>query len=373
MNTLAEPVVTSAPAQAVAALKRAPSARVLGYDIARAVAIASMLVDHCAQVLGPSPAAGWNARLQEWLDGRASAVFVVLAGVGVSLLNRRHDAAHLRSVLLRRGGLLLLIGFVNQAIWQGDILRVFGVALMLAGFLVPLGKRGLLAVAAGLFLAFPVMYGCFDFDARWDWTTMRYRGLWTPAGVVRNLFFDGFRPVIPWAGLLVFGMWLGRLDASRRSVRRAMLLWGVGLTIAAEATAPALLRVWLAHRCGASEETIRTWADTCSLPPLPLFVMSVTGTALAVMALGLMAGFGWPAARATGALVATGQMALTWYVAHIAAGAVVVGCVGWHRLGSLGAAVGVGVVAFAAMVLVSALSKRRFRNGPMEWLLRVVG
>jgi uncharacterized membrane protein YeiB len=71
--------------------------------------------------------------------------------------------------------------------------------------------------------------------------------------------------------------------------------------------------------------------------------------------------------------VASGQMALTWYVAHIGVGAVFVWGVGWHRFGNAEVAVGVGVVGFAVIVLVSAIVKRWFRNGPMEWLLRVVG
>jgi uncharacterized membrane protein YeiB len=138
-------------------------------------------------------------------------------------------------------------------------------------------------------------------------------------------------------------------------------------------TAAVLMRFWLSHPCGASEETIRTWADTASLRPLPLFLMTVTGTALVVMALGLMTGFKWPAARLTGALVASGQMALTWYVAHIALGAVFVWWVGWLGFGNAGVDVAVGMVGFAVIVLVSAMVKRWFRNGPMEWLLRVVG
>jgi uncharacterized membrane protein YeiB len=318
-------------------------------------------------------ATGWNEVLQRWLDGRASAVFVVLAGVGVSLMNRRHDARHLRSVLLRRGAVLLGIGLLNQVVWQGDILRVFGVAIMLAAFLVPLSGRALLAVAATLFLAFPAMYVTLDFDARWDLATMRYRGLWTPGGIVRNLFFDGFRPVIPWAGLLVLGMWLGRLDASRSSVRRAMLFWGASLIVGAEATARGLAKFWLAHCGGWSEETIQTWADTTSVPPLPLFMMTAIGTALAVMALGLMAGVRWERSRAVAVLVATGQMALTWYVLHIAVGAALVWRFGWNRFERAWLAVMVGVIGFGVIVGVSAWVKRRWKVGPMEWVLRVVG
>ena len=349
------------------------SSRILGYDVARAVAICGMVVDHSAQVIGPADPAGWGQTLLDFMDGRASAVFVVLAGVGVSLLCRKHAPADLRRTLLRRGALLLAIGFVNQAIWPGDILRTFGVAIMLAGFLVPLGSRALLAVAAAIVLAFPALWLTVDYDAHWNWGTMHYANLWRPAGIVRNLFYDGFRPVIPWAGLLVLGMWIGRLDVTRAAVRRRMFACGVGMMLAVEIGSRVILSYALAHRGGVSESNLRDWLETGSMPPLPLFVLTTTGWALAVIALGLAVGVRRPQSTAVRALVATGQLALTWYVGHILLGAVLVHFAGWHRFDSLPLSLLAGVSLFTLMVLTSALAKRRWRTGPMEWLLRRAG
>jgi uncharacterized membrane protein YeiB len=348
--------------------------RIIGYDVARAFAILAMIIDHCAQALGPTQPTGWGGTLLGLIDGRASAIFVVLAGVGVTLLNRRQSAAEIREVLFRRGAFLLAIGFINQAIWPGDVLRLFGITMMAAGFLVGLSSRALLATAVAVVLTFPVLWVCFDYNDRWDWNTYAYRGLWTPGGAARNIFYDGFRPVIPWAGLLILGMWIGRLDSTRASVRRGMLLWGVGLTAATETLSHVALRLWLAHPGNVSEDTIRSICETGSMPPMPVFVLTVVGTALTVISLALMASHRWPGARVTSALIATGQMALTWYLFHISVGALWVRKRGWHSFGSVTNGILVGIAFFVGLVLLSALWKRRFKfkYGPMEWVLRNV-
>jgi uncharacterized membrane protein YeiB len=354
------------------AAAEAASRRIIGYDLARAFAILAMMVDHCAQALGPTQPTGWAGTLLMLIDGRASAIFVVLAGVGVTLLNRRQSPAEIRAVLIRRGAFLLAIGFINQAIWPGDILRLFGVTMMAAGFLVALSSRALLGTAIAVMLTFPVLMGIMDYDARWDWDTYAYRGLWTPVGAFRNLFFDGFRPVIPWAGLLILGMWIGRLDTTRASVRGRMLLWGVALTAATETLSFFGLRVWLRHPGGLSEDTIRMICETGSMPPLPVFVLTVIGTALIAISLALIAGHHWHETRVTRALAATGQMALTWYLFHIAVGALWVYKRGWHTAGTVTNGILVGVIFFALIVAVSTIWKRHSKYGPMEWILRNV-
>ena len=346
--------------------------RVIGFDLARAFAILAMMVDHCAQALGPAQPVGWGGMLLGLIDGRASATFVVLAGVGVTLLNRRQTPAEIRAVLVRRGAFLLAIGFINQAIWLGDILRLFGVTMMAAGFLVGLSSRALLATAIGVMLAFPVLMLVVDYNARWDWDTYYYRGLWTPVGALRNLFYDGFRPVIPWAGLLILGMWIGRLDTTRASVRWRMLFWGVALTAGTETLSYFALKIWLARPMGFSEDTIRSICETASMPPLPVFLLTVIGTALTVIAVALMAGHRWQSTWVTRPLIATGQMALTWYLFHIVVGAAYVRKRGWHTAGTVTNGILVGVVFFAIVVVLSTLWKRRFKYGPMEWVLRNV-
>ena len=66
------------------------AARVVGIDVARAVAVLGMVLVNFKVLSNTREAGpGWLVALAERLDGRASALFVVLAGVGVGMLTRR--------------------------------------------------------------------------------------------------------------------------------------------------------------------------------------------------------------------------------------------------------------------------------------------
>jgi hypothetical protein len=88
-----------------------PRERVLGFDIARALAILGMVVVHFSLVMATDRSGpAWLNEVLGFLDGRAAAAFVVLAGVGLTLLSQQavhggdsHAIARVRRVLSRRG------------------------------------------------------------------------------------------------------------------------------------------------------------------------------------------------------------------------------------------------------------------------------
>jgi len=107
------------------------SARDESIDVARAVAILGMFVIHAVLVLATAvPTQGASGFVLWWCDGRAAATFVTLAGFGVARLAARHDHAEGLRVLHRRALVLWVMGVANLMIWPGDILRVYGVALL---------------------------------------------------------------------------------------------------------------------------------------------------------------------------------------------------------------------------------------------------
>ena len=127
--------------------------RILGYDLARSFAMLGMIVFHFALVMAhDTTRPGWLAFLVGLLDGRAATLFVVLAGVGLTLRSRniRDDgsASAVRRTLILRGIFLFAFGFLNLRIWEGDIPRVYGVSLLLAAWFTEATSRRLLLVAA---------------------------------------------------------------------------------------------------------------------------------------------------------------------------------------------------------------------------------
>jgi uncharacterized membrane protein YeiB len=319
---------------------------------------------------------GWLAHVVEFLDGRAAATFVVLAGVGLTLRSRRavgaDDATGIRDVrvtIMRRGVFLLVAGYLNLLVWPGDILRVYGVSLLLAAWLVRASDRALWAVALAFVAGFLVLFLTFDFSKNWDWTTLEYHGLWTVRGSVRNLFYDGFRAVYPWTGLLVFGMWLGRRDLRDARVRARALAAGVALVVVVELLSRAVVHI-ATPRVG-REEAVFLFGTT-SMPPLPAFLLSAAGTAVAVIAGSVGIAERFPAALVVRALVATGQLAFTWYVGHIFLGLGAVIALGLTEQRPLAVGMATGAGFFVGAAALSLMWRSWFRFGPLEWLMRRV-
>jgi uncharacterized protein len=353
--------------------------RVLGFDVARALAILGMVVVHFAIVAAADRSGpAWLNAVLGLLDGRAAATFVILAGVGITLLSRRAVAstdplavARVQHTLVRRGLFLLLLGFINLTIWPGDILRVYGVSLILAARLIGSPGRRLLLGAAGYALGFVVLFLVVDFEKNWDWTTLTYRRLWMPTGLLRNLFYDGFRSVLPWTGFVLFGMWLGRLDLRDRAVNKRVFRAALGTALFAEGASWLCVSYFLAHPYGMDAETVNALFGTESMPALPLFLLASGGTAVAVIALSVRVAGSWTS-RLWQPLAATGQMALTWYVAHIVLGLGTVVALELTSSQSLPVAAGWGVAFFAVAILMSWLWKMMFQHGPLEWVMRKV-
>lgn len=125
-----------------------PAHRDEAIDVARAMAILGMFVIHAVLVLGAFyPRTGASAFVLWLCDGRAAATFVTLAGFGVARLAAK-DTPDLAARTLRRRALALwVLGVLNLVIWPGDILRVYGVALLAAPFLLRWNVRARLLVS----------------------------------------------------------------------------------------------------------------------------------------------------------------------------------------------------------------------------------
>jgi uncharacterized protein len=351
--------------------------RVLGFDVARAIAILAMVVVHFSLVMGTGrDESPWFDCLLGLLDGRATATFVILAGIGVTMMSRRAVAiadpqaiVALQRTLIRRGIVLLAIGLLNLYIWPGDILRVYGVSLMLASALIAASNRQLLLCAAAFEVGFIVLFCTVDFESHWDWGTMTYHGLWTPTGAFRNLFYDGFRSVFPWTGFLLFGMWLGRLNLLEPRTNRRVL-WAAWATAASAEMLSWLCTSYLPPTAmGLDAASVKALFGTESMPALPLFVAASGGAGVAVIVLSIRfanvvpAWICWP-------LAVTGQMALTWYVAHIVFGLGAIEALDLVSSQPLSIAVACGVGFFLIAIALSCAWKYFFRHGPLEWCFR---
>lgn len=353
--------------------------RIEGLDLARALAIFGMVVVNFRLATGAETGAAWLLGFTSLFEGRASAMFVVLAGVGVSLMTRRAcqtaepgDVRSARATLVRRGLLLFVIGLAYTPIWQADILHYYGLYFLLASLVITVRGRTLLWLALTVVLSFPILLSVLDYEAGWDWATLHYENFWTFAAMVRRLVFNGFHPILPWFAFLLWGLWLGRQDLNDAGVRWRLSSIALAVWVAVEGGF-VLLNIVVRRRFGAEPDSeLDILTSTAMMPPLPQYVVAAAASATLVILLAVHLAQRWPRFAPMQWLIATGRMSLTLYVAHVILGMGTLEAMG--RLGGqrIEFSLLATLVFCVAGVLFSVFWTRVFKSGPLEWGFRKI-
>jgi len=338
--------------------------RLTGLDVARAMAIVGMVwVNFRMHIYGVGTAPKWA----EMLDGRAAALFVMLAGVGVSLMSRNKTAAEVRPVIWRRAAVLYVVGMAWSPVWFADIIHYYGVWLAMAALLVKASSRVLAGLAAATVFTSTVLMVTMDWTAGWDFTTLHYTEFWTLTGQLRHLLFNGLHPVFPWFAFMLVGMIVGRWDLSSARVQKRMVAGGLTVWAAFEVISDLLIE---ATTPVLGEEIAPFLFGSGSMPPTALYALAAG--ALAIAAIGAAQWFVQKAGDIllVRALTHLGQLSLSVYIVHG-----VVSLLGYHFL--LGVPlipfVVPATVVFSLLALVAAHHWRlRHKRGPFELLLRKV-
>ena len=326
--------------------------RIVGVDTARGLAVLGMVVAHVG--LDDSwrtfPPGGWS----QVADGRPSALFVLLAGVGLALLSGGHepvDGTRLVQARLRilvRAVLLVVLG---TALVRLDtpvvVILVVYAALFAAGVAVLRLPRWVLVVAAfvlaagGPFLMQALQGRVMVDDAH-------------PVDLV-SVLFGYYYPAIVWFAYVLAGLAVGRSDLRSGRTHLQLAAWGVGLVVLGHGSA------WVL-RLALGQVT----ALTTSEPHSSSFfeVTGNIGTCLLVLAACLAIGVRWP--RALAPVSATGALALTAYTGQIVAIWLLGDRPVWEPTSGSFLAFLLGTVAFcwAWRALVG--------RGPLEWTLHAV-
>jgi len=339
-------------------------ARMAGVDVARFLAIVSMFAAH----VGPTDRFGPLGRAFHLMDGLAPILFVLVAGMGVSLLfqSRTASVSQARVRLIWTGFVLLFAGLWLQELDHGIrvILQHFTPLFLLGAGLVTLHKHLLLWLGAVLMIIGPVtfLYGLMYFPSLFDREVISV--LTSPAEVLHRLLATGSYPMITYAGVFLLGMSLAKFDLARKVVAERMLLHGFAAFLGV------FLLVMVLESFGiyASGRPEWNWLTlTRSHSQMPLWVISTTGFAVALVGLCLLV---VPRLEYWfRPVVIAGQMALTLYVAQLVvfhfwpeavrSRDLLVPAV-WKTLG-----LSLGAVAFAVAWRV------RFSKGPLEALLQL--
>jgi len=158
-------------------------ARLEGLDLARFLALAGMVIVNFKLVMGAQGQGALDLAARA-LEGRAAALFVVLAGIGIGLAAANKPWNASARIIVKRAAFLFALGLLNAIYFPPDILHYYAVYFLIAVLFLRAPVWLLLLVMFGLMADFVVMSFVFDYDAGWDWKTYEYSGF----GPVADLF-----------------------------------------------------------------------------------------------------------------------------------------------------------------------------------------
>lgn len=321
--------------------------RLLGVDAARALALFGMMSVHITPSL---TASGEVSTAYEIASGRASALFAVLAGVGLALASGGQSPPQGRALGAAAAGtaaralVLLLVGLTLGALESGVavILAYYAVLFIVAVPFLGLRPSVLLPLGVVWLIGTPVLSQALRLrvDRRVpDNPTLE--SLADPGGLLLDITLTGYYPVLQWTAYMLIGLGVGRLRLS--APRMGWWLLAVGTAVAVGAR---LVSWFLLERAGGMAALADAGAGDHPIASRPLETALETGffgvtpttswwwlavpaphsgttfdlaytTGVAVAVLGVMLLLGRVLGRGLWPLAAVGSMTLTLYSLHV--------------------------------------------------------
>ncbi|MGQ4267090.1 DUF418 domain-containing protein [Nocardiopsis changdeensis] len=351
-------------------------------DLARGVMLLAIAVAHVPALLAhwgtgaPDRAALFAGTLLA--EDQARLMFVLLFGYGVGQILRREtgrgaDWPDVRSLLRRRGLVLLLIGFVHTLLLPLDIVAVYGAALLLAA---PLARArtatlawvGAVALVPGVLLVSAPAVALAQAGVAPTIAHLMADG--PVAHVAANLQWtwplETLVSVVSVLPAMVLGIGASRLRVLEEPARHRTLLVRAAVLLTA---------VSLAGRLPHTLVVTGVWPVDASAPLHAFSALHVLAGHAGGVAAAALVGL-WALRPTDGpfatAVIALGRRSLTFYLFQ---SVVFVALFYPFTLGladDLGAAAGLGVSAalWAVSLLLAEWMRRTGRRGPAETLLR---
>lgn len=353
--------------------------RIIGFDLARSYAIFGMFIVNFVFCFGDFQDKRPLGNLLNLFVGNSTSIFIILAGMGVSLMTNRtehtdKEKKKLKSLILKRSWFLFAIGLLLYSWWPGDILHFYGGYMHIAAFILFVPKRYYLWIALYAVIIFHLLLFVIPINTSWDFSTFKYADFWTPIGFLRNTFYNGWNSIFPWLCYFMLGMWLGRQDWKSKSTIRNTFMVGLIIFLVFEG-----LRLFVKS----NEPYWKYWDYIMSdyFPAYIPYIMITTGFALMVISICMFIGDKFPTNTVIKLLVKTGQMTLSHYVIHLTIGMIILsGLTNKPYTGLLEkemptAPVYIFVYAiafFTVSIVFSHFWSKNFRHGPLETLMRKI-
>ena len=351
--------------------------RIIGIDLARALAVIGMIVVNFKIVFGEN-GINWVKSFVDILEGKAAATFVVLAGVGLALMTKsaikNNDKSKLKIVrnrILKRALFLFIIGISYITIWPADILHFYGIYMLIIILLLKSKERTIIILAISLIIVFPILLSFWNYETGWNFDTLEYQGFWTINGFIRNLFFNGFHPVIPWTSFMLFGYWFGKQDLNNdKFIKKTFWICTIIFIFIQILSYFSISILSEGNQEFAKELT--EILGTNPMPPLPIYMFNGISIAFAIITACIIIAKHFENNIVINALNKTGQLALTFYVAHVIIGMGIIEAINPSKMGEYSVEFSViYALGFSLICILFAIGWRKYNeSGPLEWIMR---
>jgi len=353
--------------------------RIVGIDVSRALAIVGMIMVNFKIVFGSTGNEGYKY-ITSFLEGKAAAVFVVLAGIGIAFMsnnavksNNKIKLKSIRTKIAKRAIFLFIIGLLYTPIWIADILHFYGIYMLITLLFISSSQKLIFNLALSLILVYPLLMLIWNYDTGWNFKTFVYSEFWSVSGFFRNLFYNGFHPVIPWTAFMLFGLWFGKQDLSSNKFIKKSILISISLFV----TMLILSNVLLLTLSDGNHTTLlqlKQVLGTNPMPPLPIYMISGTSFAIFIISICILIAKKYKTNFIIVALTKTGQLALTFYIAHVIIGMGFIELIYPEKIGNYSIQFSIMyALAFSAFCVLFAVFWTKYnKTGPLESVLRKI-
>ena len=355
--------------------------RIAGYDLARSLAVFWLVVVNFGVGVVKADLEKADNGLFEWqvdhlIPVGATIVFLLLAGIGVSLLKQRdqitkdtRESTDSRKRLIKRAAFLLATGICLNLIWQEDVLRFYGICIASGALLLTVSNRwlwSLVFVCLAISVVCVVLFDYYEIFRNLE--TLQNSDPWTVQGMLFRAFLNGFLFIFLWIVFLLIGMWLGRQDVHHPRTRWTMFFGGV--VVALVAKCPLWLGLYDIPQLFGTFFLLELDIEDILLLLFPIDFFTNGGTAIAIIGGSLILAERYPDAKWTKSFIATGQLALTLYVVYLAIRMGLSKVLEVLEIYAYPLPTGSAVIFCICAVIFSHFWTKRFERGPLEWAMR---
>jgi uncharacterized protein len=353
--------------------------RIIGFDFARGIAIIGMIFVNFKVVMS-NQTSGLLYEIMEMLSGKAAALFVVLAGLGMTLMyngaKHKNDIEKIRLVkigLLKRAAFLFIVGLSYNFIWPADILHYYGLYLSIGVLFLGVNRKWLIKISLFVIIAYSMLLSIFNYEKGWNWATLEYIDFFTINGFLRNLFFNGFHPVLPWIAFLLTGIWIGRIDFKDLKIRKKVMCFSLLFYVAFKGISMSVVST-LSSLSPSEAIEIEYVFGTSPMPPLFFYMITASSLAVFVITISVYITERFSNTLFIKMIVSSGQLALSNYVFHV-----VIGMLGLYvffneieQAFSMEFVVTYAFIFNALSIVFSYYWRKYFERGPLEIFMRKI-